>query len=33
MRAVRECAPFHLPPERYNVWRVIIWEFDPTQML
>jgi colicin import membrane protein len=33
LRAVRGCAPFDLPPERYNIWRVITWEFDPTQML
>jgi colicin import membrane protein len=33
LRAVRECAPFDLPPERYGVWRVIIWDFDPSQML
>jgi colicin import membrane protein len=33
LRAVRECSPFDLPPERYNIWRVITWDFDPSQML
>jgi hypothetical protein len=27
MRAVRECQPFKL---RYNVWKTIVWDFDPT---
>jgi colicin import membrane protein len=30
MRAVRACQPFRLPAERYDVWKVITWEFDPT---
>jgi colicin import membrane protein len=33
LRAVRGCARFDLPPETYRTWRVIIWEFDPSQML
>jgi colicin import membrane protein len=32
-RAVRECSPFDLPPERYSTWRNITWEFDPSQMM
>lgn len=33
VRAVQGCAPFDLPPDKYNTWRVIIWDFDPSQML
>ena len=33
MRAVQQCSPFDLPPERYNTWRTITWEFDPSQMM
>jgi colicin import membrane protein len=32
-RAVRECAPFDLPPEMYAAWREIEWDFDPSKML
>jgi colicin import membrane protein len=32
-RAVRECAPFDLPADQYRTWRVITWEFDPSQMM
>jgi colicin import membrane protein len=32
MRAVRACEPFRLPTARYDVWKVIVWEFDPTGM-
>ncbi len=32
MRAVRACEPFKLPAKRYDVWKVIIWDFDPTGM-
>jgi hypothetical protein len=27
--AVRACQPFKLPPERYDTWKTIAWEFDP----
>lgn len=34
LRAVRTCAPFHLPPDKYEGgWKVIDWTFDPRQML
>jgi colicin import membrane protein len=34
LRAVRACEPFDfLPPESYDGWRVITWEFDPSKML
>jgi colicin import membrane protein len=32
IQAVRACSPFKLPAARYNVWKTIIWEFDPTRM-
>ena len=32
MRAVRDCAPFGLPADKYSVWRTITWEFDPSQL-
>jgi hypothetical protein len=34
VRAVQICAPFDiLPPEKYQVWRVINFIFDPSHML
>ena len=33
IRAVRECAPFPLPRDKYNHWKVIIRDFDPGAML
>lgn len=33
VRAVRQCAPFTLPKERYNEWRALRLNFDPSQML
>lgn len=33
VRAVRDCAPFDLPSEKYSTWRTITWEFDPSQMM
>jgi colicin import membrane protein len=33
MRAVLECAPFPLPPDKYEQWKIVTWEFDPSQML
>jgi hypothetical protein len=33
-RAIYECKPYHLPPERYNEWRDISrLRFDPRQMM
>ena len=33
LRAVRACAPFRLPADKYEAWQVIDWTFDPRQML
>ncbi len=33
IRAVQECTPFPLPPDKYTTWRTITWEFDPSQMM
>ena len=33
VRAVRQCSPFDLPPDKYSTWRTITWEFDPSQMM
>ena len=34
LRAVRSCAPFHLPPDKYQGgWQYIDWVFDPREML
>ncbi|MBL4756857.1 MAG: cell envelope integrity protein TolA [Rhizobiales bacterium] len=33
LRAVRRCAPYQLPPEKYETWRDIRVTFDPRQML
>jgi len=33
LRAVRRCAPYQLPPEKYDTWREIRVTFDPRQML
>jgi colicin import membrane protein len=27
--AVTSCAPFALPPEHYDTWKVITWDFIP----
>ncbi len=32
-RAVRHCAPYNLPKELYEEWKVINFNFDPSQML
>ena len=32
MQAIRACQPFKLPPESYDAWKTITWEFDPTAM-
>lgn len=33
LRAVRRCAPYQLPPEKYAIWQEIELNFDPSQML
>jgi colicin import membrane protein len=33
MRAVKLCSPFTLPPDKYAAWKMIIWDFDPREML
>ena len=33
VRAVKSCAPFQLPPDKYEDWKDITWEFDPSEML
>lgn len=34
LRAVRSCAPFRLPPDKYQGgWQYIDWTFDPREML
>ena len=32
VRAVRACSPLKLPPESYQLWRNIIFNFDPQRM-
>jgi outer membrane biosynthesis protein TonB len=32
VRAVRACSPLKLPAESYDVWRNVIFNFDPSQM-
>jgi colicin import membrane protein len=33
IRAVLQCQPFNLPPDKYQVWKVIERAFDPSNML
>lgn len=33
MRAIRLCQPFELPADKYNVWRDIILNFNPREMI
>jgi hypothetical protein len=33
MRAIRLCQPFDLPANKYNVWREIILNFNPKEMI
>jgi hypothetical protein len=33
MRALRECAPYSLPPDKYKEWRVLDIDFSPDQMM
>jgi colicin import membrane protein len=32
-RAVHQCSPFPLPPDKYGHWKTITWDFDPSQMM
>jgi hypothetical protein len=32
LRAVNQCAPFTLPPDRYEQWRQVRFSFDPRRM-
>jgi outer membrane biosynthesis protein TonB len=32
LRAVRQCAPYTLPAERYETWRQVNFAFDPSKM-
>jgi colicin import membrane protein len=33
IRAVKECSPFPLPPDKYSAWKTIERNFDPSSML
>lgn len=33
VRAVRQCSPLPLPPDKYEVWREMVLHFDPSEML
>ena len=33
LRAVIRCAPYNLPPEKYDTWSEVLLNFDPSQML
>ena len=33
IRAILQCAPFNLPPDRYQAWREMDLEFDPRFLL
>ena len=33
LRAVRKCDPFDLPRDKYDLWRVVELNFDPSEML
>ncbi len=28
IRAIKQCAPFDLPPDKYGAWSTVTWEFD-----
>ena len=32
VRAVRACSPLKLPPESYQQWRNVIFNFDPAML-
>ena len=33
VRAVRRCAPYELPADQYQLWRELIFTFDPKELL
>lgn len=33
LRAVRQCSPLKLPPEKYDTWKIMELHFDPREML
>jgi hypothetical protein len=33
IRALRQCAPYSLPPDKYKEWRVLDIDFSPDQMM
>lgn len=33
IRAVHQCSPFTLPPDKYDAWKELLWDFDPRRML
>lgn len=28
IRAIKQCAPYELPPDKYSAWSTVTWEFD-----
>ena len=32
LRAVRQCAPYNLPAEKYDAWKQVKVTFDPREM-
>jgi hypothetical protein len=32
LRATRQCAPYNLPPDRYESWKQVKFSFDPKRM-
>ena len=32
VRAVFECQPYAMPPQKYDQWRDMVLNFDPRQM-
>lgn len=33
VRAIKTCAPFEFPPDKYDHWRQMSWVFDPAKTL
>jgi hypothetical protein len=33
VQAIRQCAPYHLPPDKYDDWKVLDIDFSPDQMM
>lgn len=31
IRAIKACAPFKLPPDKYELWKSVVWDFHPIQ--